>query len=385
MKTSSFLVFLSTVLIVYGLVNYYVYIRAYQGLEAVPQIRRWFTAVFLFISISYVAGRFLERAWISVISDMLTAIGSFWLAAMVYFLLMVLLIDLLRLINTIIPFFPAFVTENLFQAKFITLVSCVIIVSSFLFAGYLNARVPKLKELTLQIHKSAPERKSLKIAMASDIHMGTMVGRSKMSRIVSMLNHSNPDIIILCGDIVDEDLGAVIRENLGDELRNLSSPLGVYAITGNHEYIGGAEKAVQYYRDHGIKVLRDSAVLVDQCFYLVGREDKDKGRFSGKPRKELHELMKDVDHSKPIILLDHQPFHLERPVKEGVDLQLSGHTHDGQLWPFNYITDAIYEVSHGYLKKEETHFYVSSGAGTWGPPVRLGNRPEVLVVNLVFE
>ena len=92
-----------------------------------------------------------------------------------------------------------------------------------------------------------------------------------------------------------------------------------------------------------------------------------------------------MDRSKPVILLDHQPFNLEKSVKEGVDLQLSGHTHHGQLWPLNYITSAIYEVSTGYRKIENTHFYVSTGFGTWGPPIRLGNRPELVNIILKFR
>lgn len=385
MKTSSFLVFFTIVLIIYGLINFYIYRRGYQALEAHLSLRIWFTGIYLFFSLSYLAGRFLERAWISIVSDALTAIGSFWLAAMVYFLIFILIIDLLRLVNLIIPFYPAVIIKNYLHIKFILLAGSFVIVSLVLFAGYLNARAPQLKVMEIKISKEVPGRKMLKIAMVSDIHLGTMVGRSKMSRIVQMLNSQNPEIIILCGDIVDEDLGSVIRENLGDELRNLKAPLGVYAITGNHEYIGGAESAVQYYKDHGITVLRDSALLLDSSIYLIGREDRDKRRFTGIKRKELDELLLGIDLHKPIILLDHQPFNLEKAAMAGIDLQLSGHTHDGQLWPFNYITQAIYEVSWGYLKKGDSHFYVSSGAGTWGPPIRLGNRPEVLVFNILFK
>jgi predicted MPP superfamily phosphohydrolase len=165
----------------------------------------------------------------------------------------------------------------------------------------------------------------------------------------------------------------------------IKSKLGVYAITGNHEYIGGVESAVKYLKEHGIKELRDTCVLIDNRFYLVGREDRDRPRFTGKPRHELSDLMQQVDRSYPVILMDHQPFNLDRTVDQGVDLQLSGHTHHGQLWPFNYITSAMYEISCGYKKIGQTHFYVSTGFGTWGPPVRLGNRPEIVQITLTFD
>jgi predicted MPP superfamily phosphohydrolase len=184
--------------------------------------------------------------------------------------------------------------------------------------------------------------------------------------------------------VVDEDLAPVIRNNLGDSLKKLSAPMGVFAITGNHEYIGGAESACRYLADHGIKMIRDSAVLVAESFYLIGREDRDRPRFIGKPRVPVDRLMENIDAGKPVIMLDHQPFELDRKEELGIDLTLSGHTHHGQMFPLNYLTKAIYEVSWGYKKKGNTHAYVSSGYGGWGPPVRTGNRPEIVLISLHF-
>jgi predicted MPP superfamily phosphohydrolase len=185
--------------------------------------------------------------------------------------------------------------------------------------------------------------------------------------------------------MVDEDLAPVIRHDLGRSLKKLRAPLGVFSITGNHEYIGGAEKAVKYLTEHGITVLRDTAISIDESFYLAGRDDRDKPRFSGKPRKSVAEILQGIDKTKPVILMDHQPFKLIDAADAGVDLQLSGHTHHGQLWPFNYITKAIYELSWGYKKINNAHFYVSSGYGGWGPPVRTGNRPELVNIRIHFE
>jgi predicted MPP superfamily phosphohydrolase len=220
--------------------------------------------------------------------------------------------------------------------------------------------------------------------MASDIHMGTIIGPRRMTKLVEMINSQNPDIILFAGDIVDEDLAPVVRQNLGSALLGLKAPMGIFGITGNHEYIGGAEAAVKYLQDHGVIILRDSVVRVGDSFFLAGREDRDKPRFSGRPRLEVEELLKNTDKSFPVILLDHQPFNLEKAQAAGADLQLSGHTHHGQLWPLNYITSAIYEVSMGYLKKSDSHFYVSPGFGGWGPPVRIGNRPEIVKITIRF-
>ena len=118
---------------------------------------------------------------------------------------------------------------------------------------------------------------------------------------------------------------------------------------------------------------------------LIGRIDKDAKRFYGKSRKSLDELIIQTDSTKPLILLDHQPFHIDESVKNGIDLQLSGHTHNGQMWPLNYLTRLIYEVSYGYLKRGDTQVIVSSGYGLWGPRVRSGSRSEVLLINITFE
>lgn len=223
---------------------------------------------------------------------------------------------------------------------------------------------------------------TLNIVVASDIHLGALVGQKRFDKIVDRINSLNPDMILLPGDIVDEDLGPVIKQTLGESLRSLKARFGVFAITGNHEYIWGVEEASRYLVDHGVTVLRDRVVPINETVYLVGREDRSMDRFTEKTRKPLKDLMAEVDSCFPVILMDHQPFHLEEGENNGVDLQISGHTHHGQLFPLNFITGRVYEISQGYKKKGKTHVYVSTGVGTWGPPVRLGNRPEIVNIKV---
>ncbi|MCD4692638.1 MAG: metallophosphoesterase [Calditrichales bacterium] len=298
-------------------------------------------------------------------------------------LLIVIAIDLVRLVNYVIPFIP----ESMKSLEFRRIIfwSSVGLVSLLLLTGFINALIPRIKTLELTIDKKVEGMQEINIAFASDIHLGTLIGPRRTNKIIQRINDLKPDLILLGGDIVDEDLGPVIRNNLGDSLKKLSAPLGVLGITGNHEYIGGAEAAVKYLEEHGIIMVRDTFLQIDNKFYIVGREDRDSPRFSGGGRKGLSEIIKGLDHSKPIILLDHQPFELDEKEELGVDLTLSGHTHHGQMWPLNYITKAIYEVSWGYKKKGNTHVYVSSGVGGWGPPVRIGNRPEIVLINIVFN
>jgi hypothetical protein len=385
MRTVQFLIFFSIVLVVYSLVNYYIYQRGMQALAVGMVFRSWYPWIFLFLSASYVIGRFTEKIWISPVSTFFTFIGSFWLAFMIYFLIAVLLIDLARLVIYFIPVKPVFLENNYVEFKKYLFLFVVAITTIIVAIGHINALTPRVTRVDIKIDKKAGEMKSLHVAAASDIHMGTLVGPRRTAKLVNMLNELNADVILFAGDIVDEDLAPVIHYDLAHSLIKLNAPLGVYAITGNHEYIGGAEAAVKYLEEHNIRMIRDTAIKINESFYLAGRNDRDSQRFSSKSRKNLEEVLKDVDFALPVLMMDHQPFNLQNVADAGVDFQLSGHTHHGQLWPFNYITKAIYEVSWGYKKKNNAHFYVSSGYGGWGPPVRLGNRPEILDIYITFN
>jgi len=385
MRSYQFLIFFSIVLFIYSLVNYYIF---RHGMMALPQgmaFRKWYPWIFLFLSSSYIVSRVMERFWISPVSNFFTFVGSFWLALMVYFLMAVIVVDLVRLALYFLPSRPDFLANNYEDIKKYVFIAVTGIVGIVVLAGHINALNPRVTRLDLKINKKAGTLKTLHIAAASDIHMGTLVGPRRTAKLVRMLNDCNADVIMLAGDIVDEDLAPVIHNDLGRSLVKLKAPLGVYAITGNHEYIGGAEAAVKYLSEQGIKMLRDTAIKINENFYLAGRNDRDSKRFSSKERKSLDKVLEGVDRTLPVIMMDHQPFNLQQVVDAGVDFQLSGHTHHGQLWPFNFITKAIYEVSWGYKQKNESHFYVSSGYGGWGPPVRTGNRPEILDIYITFD
>lgn len=373
-----FIIFFTIVLLIYFSVNYYIFNRGLKALPQISEVRAWFAVIFWLIVSTYIIGRVVERFYITFFTDALTWIGSFWLAAMLYFFLIILFIDIVRLSNHFFHFFPAsFYTQNF---KYGLLMAVGIVVMLIVAIGHFNAVTPKINKLSINLDKQANGLKEVKIAVASDIHMGTLIGPRRMTKFVEAIKKINPDLILLAGDIVDEDLQPVIRHDMGDVLLKLTAPLGVYAITGNHEYIGGVKAAVSYLESHNITFLRDTSVKIANAFYLIGREDRSK-----RDRKNIENLLNGHDKNLPVIMMDHQPYELDKVAAAGIDLQFSGHTHHGQLWPLNYITNAIYEVSRGYLKKSNTHFYVSNGFGSWGPPVRIGNRPEVVEITLKFR
>lgn len=380
-----FLIFFSIFLVLYALIHFYIIRRGLSALPEASSLRPWLIITISAIALSFLAGRMLERIMVNWFTAGLIWIGSFWLAIMVYVLLQLALIDLVRGLDRLFGFMPSLFTSDPLKTRQVTALVVLLVTLLIVGIGHLNTWFPAIREYQLEIGKSGGKLKSLHIAALSDIHLGTTIEKRHMKIIIDRVNRLNPDIILIPGDIIDEDIRPVINSKVGDKLTTFSSKYGVYACTGNHEYIGGINKAKKYLAEHDIRLLNDTVELIDDSFYIAGREDRTINSFTGKQRKPLEEILQDTEAGKPVILLDHQPFNLEEARANGVDLQLSGHTHHGQLWPFNYITSMIYELSWGYRQKDNTHYYVSSGAGGWGPPIRTVNRPEIISIKLNFQ
>jgi predicted MPP superfamily phosphohydrolase len=307
--------------------------------------------------------------------------GGFWLAFMLYGFIFFLASDILLLLLKITHVIDS---DNIILFRKWSFIIIMVISTLLISGGFINALIPVIKEYNISIDKPAGGLDSFRIAAVSDIHLGSIIRKRSIKKLSGMLHEINPDIVLLLGDIIDGEIGPVLRDDL---LQYFTCPKcndGLFAITGNHEFIGGGNRTIPYIESKGIRVLKDEIITLEGGIQLIGRIDRDSYRFYGKERLPLGELMKQVDTSKPVILLDHQPFHLDESAEYGVDLQLSGHTHNGQMWPLNYITSMIYELSYGYLQKGDAHFIVSSGYGLWGPRVRSGSRSEVLLVNIKF-
>src|SRR5574338_214556 len=319
---------------VYTAFNSYVFIRGWQVISTYPILKPMYTVLFIIIAYGYVLAKVLYKYLFHLTYDILLGIGEIWFAFLVYFILSLLFIE--------------------------------------------------IRNVEITIPKGESRLNELNIVMASDIHLSPIDGERLLSRIVDKMNSLNPDIILLAGDIVDDKAEVLETQKIGESFRRLKSRYGVYSINGNHEFINEVESCVRYAENFGIKFLRDKSELIDSSFYVIGREDSAMPQFTGKQRKNLEEIVKDLSDKYPKILLDHTPFKLEQAQQNNIDLQLSGHTHHGQIWPANLITKMIYEVSWGYKKKGNTHYYVSSGAGTWGPPVRTGSSSEIVNIKVKF-
>jgi predicted MPP superfamily phosphohydrolase len=194
---------------------------------------------------------------------------------------------------------------------------------------------------------------------------------------VKLINNQHPDIVLLCGDMFDRSIDIIERNNIPEILRQINAPLGVYAVLGNHEYYGDLPRAIELLKQSNIILLQDSIAMPTADIYLVGRDDKTNSK-----RQSLKALTSNLDHSKLIIDLDHQPSNLSEAKEAKADFQFSGHTHDGQLFPINLITRRIYEQPHGYLRKGSTQYFVTSGLGLWGATYRIGTQSEIITLSI---
>jgi predicted MPP superfamily phosphohydrolase len=380
-----FLIFFAVVFTVYFSVQAYLFLRGWQALAWKPGWRWPFAVLFWFAALAFLAGRNLENFAVTSWSSSLIWIGAFWFALMFYLFIGSLVIDLGGRVLRHARWLPSSWVECWPRTKFRAAVLLFVTVGLLVAWGYGNALHPKIVPLTVTLpyQTGAPEK--LRVAVASDWHLGTLVTQDRVRSWVDAINKLTPDMILLPGDVIDEDLPPVVENNLGEFLRDLRAPLGVFAVTGNHEYIGGVEAAVRYLEEHNVRVLRDEAVpLAGGALWLAGREDVSVRRFKGEARRPLREILWSVPSGVPVVVMDHQPVSLAEAEALGVALQVSGHTHDGQLWPNTYLVRALFGFSSGYAARRKMGVYVLPGLGTWGPPVRVGNRPEILDLTLRF-
>lgn len=315
------------------------------------------------------------------VSKFLFFAGTTWMNFFLYLFLITLVSSLILFINKFVPLFSQSALLHYTKENTLGLILSLAFVSMLLIGGYFKYLWKKQVVIPLELSKNirtdSLHGDSLKVLAMSDLHLGYATGVSELSQWVRQINNEQPDVVIIAGDIVDVSTKPLMHDSIYQLFKKIEAPLGVYTCLGNHEYYAGVDNCVDFFKKAGIHLLRDSVALVDSTFYLVGRDDK-----TNPGRKPIKQLMAGIDHSKPVILLDHQPYDLQESVDNKIDLQFSGHTHNGQIWPFSLITKAIYENSHGFVKKGETSIYVSSGIGIWGGKFRIGTQSEFVVFNI---
>jgi hypothetical protein len=369
-------------LFLFACLNLYLLRRGWQALAGTGALRPIFIALYLGFFASIFLGRILHSR--TRISAVFNAAGSFYIGFFAEVLVLVLLADLLRLINHFVPFFPGFLRSDPRRAGHWGFAIVAGLAVVLVLGGWLHARQLRLKTVEIVLDKPAAGISALNAAFVSDIHLGTLVPLSRLEKIVSMINALRPDIVFIAGDVMNEEMSDADLERMAATLRKIESRYGVFACPGNHEFYAKLERSLPALRRGGVDVLQDEARTVANAFTVVGRGNT-QYIHSMEKRKPLEEILAGTDRALPVILLDHQPARLADAAASGVDLQLSGHTHAGQLIPFSWINNALWDIGYGYGRVGRMQVYVTSGAGVWGPPARIGTSSEIVHLKIAFR
>ena len=346
-------------IVVYGALTYYLGWNLKRWLISVQLFRYepLFWSLIFFVSFSFIFARLHE------VLQFLSVVGNYWMFVFEYGLLICVMFNVLMLL-------PPF--KNMVVMGIIAIALLVIL----FIVGTFNAYSPVVRNATITVQKAG---EPMRIVLASDFHLGVLSGKKHLQRFVQLSNDQNPDLVLLAGDLVDDDPKWFVNNGMNKIMAQLQTTYGVYGILGNHEYYGGKiDLLVEEMRSANVTMLLDETVDITEDIVLTGQED-----ITNKNRLALSEL-KPQNDDKFWIVMNHTPNDLLTPTQAGVDLHLSGHTHKGQMWPNNLLTERMYELDYGYKLKDTMHAFVSSGFGFWGPPTRIGSRSELWVIDVQF-
>lgn len=385
---------------IYLFVNFYVIRWALRWMGACHKhlqhryFRIGFVSLYLFLCLTPLSSFLIKEGWLH---RALKITSNYWLGTFLYILLIILLTDTARILIRYTPIrrLVPYASKKLF---IFTGTICTIAIIGISLYGMIHAKNIHTTNYDLTIASESKNMDSLKIILVADFHLGYNTTLPDVRRMVEKINACDADLVVIAGDIFDNEYNALYKpEKMQDILKAIQSRYGVYACYGNHdineEILAGftfhstpAEKddirMQQFLTDSGITLLEDETVLIDDTFYLVGRKDYSRSKKLQNMRMSIKELTSGLDKDKPVIVMDHQPRELEELAACGVDLCLSGHTHNGQMFPGNLGVWLAWENPYGLLEKNGMYSIVTSGVGVWGPNMRVGTKSEIVNITI---
>jgi len=354
----------------------YLFVRIWQ-LFIPRDYRLCYMLIYAILFSIYPASMHLFEGDANGAGQILEAIAGYLLPFFLYLFLLVLMIDLLLLINLVLKIIPRDrIRQRSLRSKVFVAIIC--LSASVVIAGIINFNTIRTTKYPISVPARSSEITSLRIAFVSDFHLGETTPVKFVERFVKEIGIIKPDLMLYGGDIAEDGRDDEKMKKFENLLSSIRTKYGVYGVLGNHEHYGSQDKGT-FFSKAGINILRDTVLVIDNSFTLAGRNDS-----HVRNRKSVEEIMKSAPDSLPLILLDHRPTEIEQVSKTNADIQLSGHTHKGQLFPINLITNKVYLLHYGYRKFGDTHFFVSSGIRLWGPPVRTTGKSEILVIEVTF-
>ncbi|MEI3266073.1 MAG: metallophosphoesterase [Frisingicoccus sp.] len=386
----------------YLLGNIYICCRALQWLSACSEhtnrtgFRLFFIIIYAFLALSIGLAFILPH---SGFQRILSCIGTYWLGILLYMIIVLGVAELIRLILHAAHIISAEIPAS-GKTFVITGFICIAAITFLCIWGIISAVHVRTTSYEININKDGGKLDELNIALVADLHLGYTVGPRMMRQMVDKINAQNPDIVLIAGDIFDNDYDAMGNpEELIRILAQIRSRYGTYAVYGNHDtdekilagftFPSDQKKTSDSRMDDfleraNIRLITEQTLLIDDSFYLVGRADEERPGRGVDIRKTPQEIMNGLDSSKPVIVMEHEPKFLQEISDAGIDLHLCGHTHDGQTFPSNLLCKLIWENPAGYLKKGDMQSIVTSGVGLFGPNMRVGTKSEVVNIKVHF-
>lgn len=358
----------------YVIPNIYLFVRIWQLFIRKDQ-RIYYLLIYLLLFLAYPVSNLFHEGSTALAVRILSVIADYLLPFFLYLFIFVLLLDILLLVNVMFRIVPSEkIKSRSFRGgglAFVVFCSVAIVI-----AGIINFNTIRTTKYKITITGKSTVISHLRIAFVSDFHLQEGTSIHFVEKFVSKIDSIRPDLMLFGGDIVEGDRNDENMEHFERLFSSIKPRYGVYGVLGNHEYYARQDKG-SFFSRSGIEILSDSVVIIDSSIILVGRNDS-----HTRTRKSVEEIMRTVPDSLPVVLIDHRPTEISQISKTSADVVLSGHTHNGQLFPINLITRRVYELSYRHMKKGETHFFVSSGIRLWGPPVRTVGKSEIMVIDI---
>ena len=377
------IVFLLAILLIYGLLHFYIYykIKTALALGAVDIILVIFFMAIMVLS--PIAVRLSERYGFESFARYLSYIGYTWMGLAFLFFSCSLPVDIYRLLIYTGGLAFKVGPSSLLPSPQLALMIPAVMSVAITFYGYFEARSIRTERVVIESPKIPEHIGRITIAQISDVHLGLTVRHGRLKRILREVARAKPDIVVSTGDLVDGQI-----DNLGglaELLRDMHAPYGKFAVTGNHEFYAGLDQALTFTENAGFTILRAEVSDVAGILTIAGIDDPTAKRFGLSMGISETSLLSKLDHERFTILLKHQPV-VDRKADNLFDLQLSGHTHGGQIFPFAFLVGLFYPADQGLSRLEHgSYLYVTRGSGTWGPTIRFLAPPEVTIIELVHK
>jgi predicted MPP superfamily phosphohydrolase len=375
------ILFLLSFFLIYGLMHGYAFLKARAALNFGNLTGILLGLFMLFMILAPLCVRVLEQRGYEDTAEALSWGAYLWLGFLFLFIVCALIFDVWRILGVAATWLTAKDFSALMPgAKVAFFVPLVLSLAASTY-GYFEARHIRTERIVIETDKLPAGMERFRICQISDVHLGLIVREERLASVLDVVKRENPDLFVSTGDLVDGQIDRI--SPLAGPLRDIRPACGKFAVTGNHEFFAGLDKSLAFTRDAGFDVLRGEAREIGG-FLLVAGVDDPSGRGFGLRGGENGEgeLLASLPRERFTLLLKHRPT-VEETTRGLFDLQLSGHTHRGQIFPFNFIVHLYFPMGSGLHELGNSHLYVSRGSGTWGPPVRFLSPPEVTVIDLV--